>query len=519
MDEHSAAIAAKLGVARTEHKARQLTPAMVEQADLVLCMAREHRSGVVRAAPRSSRKAFLLTEFADLLEGVEQAASRQFEPLPPPGLGVASPTLPAQLRQGVERAAAQRGLIPPRDPDAMDVLDPYQRSPKVLSGVCRTGPAVAGADPRIRAEARAGRALVRSLRTWFFYVYIACTLGVNAVILISYDPSGGVADNSIFSASWILLHLLSVLVLLTSRVLSPVPVTIALGIGGLVVLSAAWSVSPMDSLIYGAMAAGNILVACMMAAEYSLNQIARMFLKVLTVLVLAGMAFALIGLEQVMDFDPHARSNLLGGEKIRGFFQHNIMAGFYAATGAVLAMTLLRGIRRVLVLTAFIVFVVWAGSATGLLLAGAAVIIVPLAQLLVPRIPLGGLLAVLVPLGATAGAVLNQVWVPLLEAVGRDPTLTGRTVLWEWGLRAIAERPVVGWGFTGYFNSPQGAIPSLYVPEFDDYVIAHFHNSYIQTAVDLGLLGLLVLILVSVSRPGLRISTPVPRTPAPVWDC
>lgn len=131
MDEHSAAIAAKLGVARTEHKARQLTPAMVEQADLVLCMAREHRSGVVRAAPRSSRKAFLLTEFADLLEGVEQAASRQFEPLPPPGLGVASPTLPAQLRQGVERAAAQRGLIPPRDPDAMDVLDPYQRSPKV----------------------------------------------------------------------------------------------------------------------------------------------------------------------------------------------------------------------------------------------------------------------------------------------------------------------------------------------------------------------------------------------------
>lgn len=337
---------------------------------------------------------------------------------------------------------------------------------------------------------------MRSLRTWFFYVYIACTLGVNAVILISYDPSGGVADNSIFSASWILLHLLSVLVLLTSRVLSPVPVTIALGIGGLVVLSAAWSVSPMDSLIYGAMAAGNILVACMMAAEYSLNQIARMFLKVLTVLVLAGMAFALIGLEQVMDFDPHARSNLLGGEKIRGFFQHNIMAGFYAATGAVLAMTLLRGIRRVLVLTAFIVFVVWAGSATGLLLAGAAVIIVPLAQLLVPRIPLGGLLAVLVPLGATAGALLNQVWVPLLEAVGRDPTLTGRTVLWEWGLRAIAERPVVGWGFTGYFNSPQGAIPSLYVPEFDDYVIAHFHNSYIQTAVDLGLLGLLVLILV-----------------------
>jgi exopolysaccharide production protein ExoQ len=124
------------------------------------------------------------------------------------------------------------------------------------------------------------------------------------------------------------------------------------------------------------------------------------------------------------------------------------------------------------------------------------VIMVPVAQLLVPRIPLGGLLAVLVPVGVAGGAVLNQLWVPLLEMIGRDPTLTGRTVLWEWGVRAILERPVTGWGFTGYFHSPQGAIPSLYVPEFQNYEIAHFHNSYIQTAVDLGLPGLLGLILV-----------------------
>lgn len=336
---------------------------------------------------------------------------------------------------------------------------------------------------------------MRSLRTWFFYIYIACTLGANAVILIPYGPEGS-GDNTIFSASWILLHLISVLFLLTSRSLRPVPVAIAVGIGGLVVLSAAWSVSAMDSLVYGVMAAGNILVACMLAAEYSLRQIAQMLLRLLLVLVLAGMIFALLGYSHVMYFDTHARENLLGGDPIRGFFQHHIMAGFYGATGAVLAMTLLRGFRRVIVLAAFILFVLWAGSATGVLLTGAAVIIVPLAQMLVPRIPLSGLLAVLVPVGVTAGAVLNQVWVPLLEAIGRDPTLTGRTVLWGWGYRAIAERPVAGWGFAGYFNSEQGAIPSLYVTEFEEYEIAHFHNSYIQTGTDLGLLGLLVLILV-----------------------
>lgn len=335
-----------------------------------------------------------------------------------------------------------------------------------------------------------------SLRTWFFYVYIACTLGANAVILIQFDAAGSVADNTIFSVSWIFLHMLSAVVLLTSRSLTAVPVAIALGVGAVVVISSAWSVSPMDSLVYGGMAAGNILVACLLASERSLPEIARMFLRVLAVLVFAGMFAAAVGYEQVSDFDPHARPNFFGGDPIRGFFQHNIMAGFFAATGAVLAMTLLRGIRRLGLLSAFIVFVLWAGSATGFLLTAAAVIIVPLARVLIPRIPLRGLLVVALPVGVVVGVLVSQIWVSLLEITGRDPTLTGRTILWEWGYRAIAERPVAGWGFTGYFNSAEGAIPSLYVPEFDNYDIAHFHNSYIQTAVDLGMLGLMILIVI-----------------------
>jgi len=335
-----------------------------------------------------------------------------------------------------------------------------------------------------------------ALRTAFFYIYIACTLGANAVLLIPVDALGNSGDNTIFSLSWVLLHMISVLVLLTSRSLRAVPVLIAVGIGGLIVLSAAWSVAWMDSLVYGMMAAGNILTACVLASERSLPDIAKMMLRVLTVMVLAGMLGALIGYGQVFDVDPHARPNYLGSEPIRGFFAHNIMAGFFSATGAVLAMTLLRGIRRILVLAAFILFVLWAGSATGFLLAVAGIIIVPLAQLIVPRVPLGGLLAVGTPIGLLAAAVVSQIWVPVVELVGRDPTLTGRTLLWEWGFGAITERPVLGWGFFGYFNSEYGALPSRYTYQFWEYDIPHFHNSYVQTGVDLGLLGLLILLFV-----------------------
>lgn len=334
------------------------------------------------------------------------------------------------------------------------------------------------------------------LRTLFFYVYIACTLGANAVILIPFDPSGTIGDNTVFSLSWVLLHMVSLLVLLTSKKVRAVPLIIALCIGGLLMISAAWSVSWVDSLVYGTMAAGNIVIACVLAAEFSVKQIAKMLLRVLTVLVIAGMLASFIGYDQVRDFDPHARPNFLGGQPIRGFFQHNIMAGFFAAAGAALALSLLRGARRIVVLGIFVLFVLLAGSATGFLLMAAAVVLVPAAKLVVPKVPAAGLLAVALPAGALLGAVVWQVWVPTLEALGRDPTLTGRTILWEWGYQAIAERPVLGWGFGAYFRSPYGELPSLYVPQFFDYEIAHFHNSYIQTAVDLGVIGLIVLVLV-----------------------
>lgn len=354
----------------------------------------------------------------------------------------------------------------------------------------RRSPAAAapgsGTAPRLRVR----------IRALFFAVYIACTLGANAVLLIPFDPSGEIGDNTVFSLSWVLLHLISIVVLLTSKHLRAVPLIIALSIGALIVVSAAWSVSWMDSLVYGTMAAGNIVIACALAAEYSLKQISHLLLRVLTVLVIAGMLLALVGYDQVLDFDPHARDNFLGGQPIRGFFQHNIMAGFYAATGAVLAMNLLGGARRAVVVGAFVLFALLAGSATGLLLMAAAVVLVPLARLVVPKVPLSGLIAVVGPIVVVLGALVWQAWAPVLELIGRDPTLTGRTILWDWGLQAIAERPVLGWGFTGYFHSVHGDLPSLYVPQFLGYEISHFHNSYIQTAVDLGVVGLLILVVI-----------------------
>jgi protein-tyrosine phosphatase len=62
------AAAAELDVDIAAHRARRLRPGMAETADLVLCMAREHRDAIVRSTPDVAGRTFTLKELVRLLE-------------------------------------------------------------------------------------------------------------------------------------------------------------------------------------------------------------------------------------------------------------------------------------------------------------------------------------------------------------------------------------------------------------------------------------------------------------------
>lgn len=94
--------------------ARQLTPALLREADLVLALTRRHRAAVVDLLPAAVRRTFVLRELTRLASGVDPAA------LPPAASGPGE-----RLRALVPLAAARRGLEPaPADGD--DVVDPYR---------------------------------------------------------------------------------------------------------------------------------------------------------------------------------------------------------------------------------------------------------------------------------------------------------------------------------------------------------------------------------------------------------
>lgn len=97
--------------------------------------------------------------------------------------------------------------------------------------------------------------------------------------------------------------------------------------------------------------------------------------------------------------------------------------------------------------------------------------------------------------GLSIGAFIYSGGIDLvLGAFGKDSTLTGRTYLWQQGYAAAMQNPFFGVGYQAYWVQGFSEAERLW-DEF--YILTragfHFHNTYIETAVELGLFGLLMM--------------------------
>ena len=117
------------------------------------------------------------------------------------------------------------------------------------------------------------------------------------------------------------------------------------------------------------------------------------------------------------------------------------------------------------------------------------------------RYRLRGELRVILGLIAVVGglALFTVAWTPLLQALGRDPTLTGRTKLWDWALTVNHNRRLLGSGYrsfwiddnTRYFfltfawnKGPEGERSDSFAGP------THAHSGYVDLMLELGYVGL-----------------------------
>ncbi|MHB0950898.1 MAG: O-antigen ligase family protein [Allorhizobium sp.] len=201
-----------------------------------------------------------------------------------------------------------------------------------------------------------------------------------------------------------------------------------------------------------------------------------------------------------------------GSYSFVGAFASKNQLGFYASLGvyfALAAVFLLGERRHWLVLSGGVAllaaYALMASQSATSVLTTVAVVAVVLAvrvlQALRPASRRNLFLAGVILAIAGTFAFLNAGGADLiLGAFGKDSTLTGRTYLWQQGLEAARENPFFGIGYQAYWVQGFPEAERLW----EEFFIAsrtgfHFHNTFIETVVETGLVGLALLCLVLVA--------------------
>ncbi len=98
-----------------------------------------------------------------------------------------------------------------------------------------------------------------------------------------------------------------------------------------------------------------------------------------------------------------------------------------------------------------------------------------------------------VTLSATIFQIYTDNAEELLGLIGKDPSLTGRTDLWVWVGEMIDKRPLLGYGYTAFWNGLDGA--SAYVIRAARWPVPYSHNGILDLWLDIGLLGVSAYLL------------------------
>lgn len=265
--------------------------------------------------------------------------------------------------------------------------------------------------------------------------------------------------------------------------------TMLLGLALLAMASTAWSIDPDLSLRRGAALLATTLLGIYLAARFDWITALRLLGGVWLALMAASLISGLLtpGFGVMSETHPGAWSggwwekNQLGGHAARATFLFAFLAWRDDAHRRLWGFALVIALALVVLSTSATALL---GVLLGLgVLAGASWML---------RGKRHGV--VLMWAGLSAVGVLAMVYVAapgvLLGLIGRDATLTGRTDIWAELMRAISERPWLGHGYMAFW-APDSE-PRYWLAQAVDWNAPSGHNGWLDLAISLGLVGVLV---------------------------
>jgi O-antigen ligase len=274
------------------------------------------------------------------------------------------------------------------------------------------------------------------------------------------------------------------------------------GIVGLCVISAAWSVDPGVTLRRSIALVGTSLFGVYLASRFTFSQQLKILAGTLGLCALLSIGFAILAPQYGVMQSEYAgawrgvwdHKNLLGRMMILGAISFLLLAtthrkkawiwwtGFAVSVG-VLAMS--RSMTSVVVFAGLLMALPVFGMLRWSSLRWRKSFIPPL-------IVFGGVAII----GFAALLFVEPHYISdIMRALGRDKTLTGRTEIWSIVLYMISRRPWLGYGYGAFWLDTGKEANDVWTEV--GWQPPHSHNGYLEVCLAIGLVGLLVFLLAS----------------------
>lgn len=260
----------------------------------------------------------------------------------------------------------------------------------------------------------------------------------------------------------------------------------AVALVALALLSTAWSGAPDITLRRSFAFLGTTAFGILLASRYDTRTLLLRVAAALGVAAVLSVVFAVALPSYGVDQGVHAGA-------WQGIYTEKNTLGQMMALSTVVFLILRPTLRRR-----------WIGTAGALLSIGlvllstsksALTILLVFAVLaaLFRTLRLTYTLAVPIAIGFVLAGGSVAVWLATnvesaLLAMGKDPTLTGRTEMWATLIRSAAERPWTGYGYSAFWLGWQG--PSAKALAEIGWETPGAHNGYLDLSLQLGVLGL-----------------------------
>jgi len=264
------------------------------------------------------------------------------------------------------------------------------------------------------------------------------------------------------------------------------PVSLCVLMIGWVFASASWSFDPGTTQRRAIAAAFTTLFGLYFVASFDGRRMAEIIATTFLILAAGGLLAAIAYPKMGVQHDINA------GDWRGLWFEKNQMGAMMVqgALGAVAALAAGSRRRKTMIATLVLcaVMVLMSKSKTSLVclmivVAGAATLT------LMRRGPATAI--VLLWLGVTVGGLAAMVmWLApeaVYAALGKDPSLTGRTEIWDSLMRQSAKAPLTGYGYAVFWRDD--SVPANWVRSDTGWNVPTAHNGWLDMLVQLGWIG------------------------------